>query len=127
MGKIGRELIASTFTELRKKRVVFVVLGNEMNFYMAAIPLGFVNIILVDKEIFNFTDVAIRGCIAHELAHLLGRKEERKADELVLEKGLGDELLQFHREHEKRFERYNASEGYTRKEIKEYLKKNRNH
>lgn len=43
---------------------------------------------------------------------------------VVIEKGLGHELLQFHREHEKKYKKYKASEGLTKNEIKSILETN---
>ena len=97
--------------------------------------------IYIEKEILQFSREAFTGCLAHELGHILidsrksflqliwgfiGRRnrisDERAADALVIERGLGNALLRFHSEHEKEYYSYIASEGMTRREIKKSLK-----
>ena len=97
--------------------------------------------IYIEKEILQFSEEAFSVCIAHELAHIVietkkfflcdfwqfltlskvNSDEERKADILVIERGLGKALLQFHKEHGKEYKSYNASEGMTKREIKKYI------
>lgn len=47
---------------------------------------------------------------------------ERRADMLVVERGLGTDLLQFHKEHNREYKPYRANEGLTTGEIRKLLK-----
>lgn len=101
--------------------------------------------ILYHKKLLKASDDTIKGCLAHELAHIEAdsRKNflfylleglflivspsyetntERRIDKKVLEIGLGHELLAFQKFHDKYYEAYNKLDGLTKKEIKEYLK-----
>jgi len=49
-------------------------------------------------------------------------KEERQADQCVIDRGLGQALLQFHHEHNKEHKSFKANEGLTKREIKNQLK-----
>ena len=87
--------------------------------------------IFIEKEIFTFSVAAFKGCLAHELAHVVlekgrlffdvlraayfgDRKDkniERNADLLVIERGLWVELYHFHKDHGKEYKTYNVSAG----------------
>jgi len=110
---------------------------------MAVRQLTFYHHIFIEKESLQFSPEAFSGCMAHEFAHIVldGQKnifiglwellkgskdentQERSADRLVIERGLGQALLKFHDEHGKTYKAYKASEGLTKQEIGALLKK----
>jgi predicted metal-dependent peptidase len=110
---------------------------------MAVERLLFKHRLYIDKASLNFSINAFTGLLAHELSHIVldGKKTffsrirdrypnrqnkselERATDLLVIEKGLGEQLLQFHREHAIEYKHYKSSEGLTKHEIKMVLKK----
>lgn len=111
-----------------------------MDYYMAA-GWFFRYRLFIDKSALKFSEDAFKGCLGHELAHMLQMKEkgfinrflfryrerniteeERDADLRTIKRGLGSELLKFHTEHNKRYKSYKKSEGLTREEIKRLLK-----
>jgi hypothetical protein len=139
---IAEGLIADNFPELKAKRIKFsFVSGKEYDFYMAVKYVLFDPRIIIEREILTFSKSAFSGCLGHELAHIVidskksifrrllnvfigdsdSSTEERLADLLSIERGLGDALIQFHTEHEKDYKRYKPSEGLTKREIKKIL------
>lgn len=134
--RIAIDLRNSDFPEVSfsKKRVFFS--KKKEDFYMAM--LIFPRLLIIDKSTLKFPVDAFKGCLAHEFAHISIIKrlslfekvtyffgildKERSVDLLVLEKGLGNELLAFHNFHEKKFRKYNKKDGLTRKEIEKILK-----
>ena len=136
---LGRELLANHFPEIKVGRVKFEFVKKQ-DYYMAVAILHHYYI-KIDKSALKFSEKAFIGCLAHELAHiviaskrnflrkLIGlfiqsfgeTKEERSADLIVVNKGLGEELLQFHAEHNKKYKAYKPNEGLTKKEIKNLL------
>ena len=140
--QIAKTLISNNFPELQSKRINYVfVSGKKHDYYMAVLWLIFSYRVLIEKEVLKFSRQAFTGCLAHEFAHLVieakksffrrlweplagTRKEgeERSADMLAIERGCGEAVLQFNKEHEKEYEAYVASEGMTKREIKKMLK-----
>jgi len=130
--EIKNDLIANNFPELKRK-IIFIQYrsGKKHNYYYMRVRwfLG-VYIIQANKEILTFSKAAIKACMAHELAHIVigthlvkSKTEiERDADTLVLKRGLGKELLQFHNDHNKTYKSYKADDGLTKREIKLFLK-----
>jgi hypothetical protein len=140
---ISNNLISTSFPELGHKRIRYrFVAGRHFDYYMAVRWVVFEYRIYLEKEILQFSSEAFTGCMAHELAHIIKsikkpllvdfwefltrskneNSEERDADILVVERGLGKALLQFHQEHGKNYKSYIASEGLTKREIKKLLK-----
>jgi hypothetical protein len=94
---------------------------------------------------FQFSTDAFRGCLAHELSHIVleikknllvdfwqflthRRNEselERQTDMLVVERGLGRQLLLFHKEHGKKYKSYKSCQDLTKGEIRQRLKSDR--
>ena len=140
--QIAKGLISDNFPELKSKRIKYsFVSGKGYDFYMAVKYVLFDPRIIIEREILAFSKNAFSGCLAHELAHIVidlkksifrrlldvfigaseSPSEERQADLLTIERGLGNTLIQFHKEHEKDYKRYKPSEGLTRREIKKIL------
>ena len=140
--QITQGLIVDNFPELKAKPIKFsFVSGKGYDFYMAVKYIFFYPRIIIEKEILTFSKNAFCGCLAHELAHITidaqksifrrflnvfisdpnSPTEERLADLLLIERGLGTALIQFHTEHEKEYKRYKLSEGLTKREIKVIL------
>ena len=123
------------FPEIKVSRLrVDFVKGKD---YYMAVAILFLYHLKIDKLSLKLSKSAFRGCVGHELAHIVlhqktnifkriftgnETREERETDLLVIEKGLGPDLLQFHIEHNKKFKSYKADEGLTKKEIKKILK-----
>jgi hypothetical protein len=140
--EIANEIISVSFPELKSTKIKYrFVSGKKYDYYMAAAVLFSQYEIFIQKEILSFSKEAFKGCLATELAHLvidskksvfqlIGEKlskskltiEERKADDLAIERGFGPALLQFHKEHEKEYESYNSSEGLTKREVQLKIK-----
>ncbi len=86
-------------------------------------------VIEVDKTLLKFSESAQIAVIAHEFAHakfwyVLWLSEsdlERKCDIEVIKKGFGKELLQFHKEHNKRYKKYKKKDGLMKKEIQKII------
>ena len=101
-------------------------------------------VVAFEREILTFSPKALAGCIAHELAHIVLEKRrpffrglgsiggidrtglERDTDLLVIERGMGEELFQFHKEHGKKYKAYKASECLTKHEVAKILKNRKN-
>lgn len=139
--EIASGLISQYFPELKGKRLDFAFVSGK-DYYMAAAKGIFCHRIYIDSVVLAFSVKAFKGCLAHEFAHVVALSkvsyikaymqpqdqksiamEERAADTLVIERGLGPELLQFHREHKVDHVPYLSNEGLTTKEIKKMLKK----
>lgn len=122
---------------LRSVKVKFV---EKRDYYMASQWQIFRTLLFIDKSILKYSETAFKGCLAHELAHVLENNNllfkiltfrakslseveaERKADTIAVQRGFGTHLLQFHEEHNKKHKKYKASEGLTPKEIKVLLR-----
>lgn len=143
--QIAKEMISASFPELVSKKIKYsFVSGKKYDYYMAASVVFSQYRIFIESEILGFSKDAFKGCLATEFAHLVidSRKsffriikekinkslltvEERKADELAIERGYGPELLKFNKDHEKEYESYDKSEGLTKREIQVKMKKGR--
>lgn len=149
---ISKEIIEKYFKSLQHLSILLKETHNKnVDFFAAA------SIILHKKqykirlnpEIYKMNIDAIKGCIAHEIAHieLLNKKSglklfkhllmltmddpylskhEREADELVIKKGLGKELLAFQKYHDQNYENYDESDGLTESEIEIQIKQLQN-
>ena len=114
----------------RRTRVIFV---RKKDYYMAVSFAPFSYRIMVDGTILRFSEIAFKGCLAHELCHILmvqrlsafkrikyflfsgeTEDEERLVDTMAVEMGFGPELLRFHEEHNKIYKPYKAKEGLTK-------------
>lgn len=138
---ILQEMLVQHFQEIQKKTIKVHFVEKE-DYYMA-IDWNFLGYNLyIDKLALNFSEAAFKGCLGHELAHIVDlssrnffdkirsmffnkedTSEERAADYFIVsKKGLGKELLQFHTEHNKMYKSYKNSEGLTKYEIKKIMK-----
>lgn len=113
---------------------------GKTGFYMAIRWNVFWYDLFIDKSILKFSEEGFKGCLAHELSHIGERsgqlmkfltsrlrhvtetERERSADLMAVRRGFGNELLEFHRLHNKKYKKFNASEGLTTKEIRQLLK-----
>jgi len=141
--QIARSVILEHFPELASKRVRFLfVAGKKYDFYMATRWTILRHEIIIEEEILRYSTLAFSGCLAHELAHILiiSRKsffrriwetlfavqdetsEEREADKVAVERGLGSALIRFNEDHNEEYKRYKVSEGLTAWEIKRMMK-----
>ncbi|WP_199119903.1 hypothetical protein [Pedobacter sp. ASV28] len=141
---IAHSLLVDSFPEISHRRIRFLfVEGSQFDFYMATAKTLFGYRIEVESEILQFSEEAFSACLAHEYAHItldgkssfpkrlmwfLGwvqedMEEERQADLLIVQKGLGKSLMAFHRQHDKKYEAFNKKEGLSKKEIRKLLKK----
>lgn len=98
--------------------------------------------IFIEKEILQFSSKAFKGCLAHEFAHIViddnkpvvqsfkefinykayKSVDERNADMLVIQRGFGENLYQFHVEHNKDYKAFKKNDGLTKKEVHSILK-----
>lgn len=132
-------------TEARANQLILEVLTNFPELNLVIIKIKFVKgrdyYMATSRRLINyglnidtiattFSESAFKGLIAHELAHiLLMRKsfflpfsdEERICDKIAVARGYGNNLLAFHKEHNKTYEKYTSKEGLTTKEIKELM------
>lgn len=134
------ETIAKYFPEIKKGEVKIHYIYKS-DFYMAMSWWITHYVLVIDKSTLKFSESAFKGCLAHELSHIIDFKksniitrfkkafastenteEERAADLEVINRGLGKELLQFHEEHNKLYKSYKETEGLTKREIKRILK-----
>jgi len=140
--KLIKELSEKYFPELGNEphRVYFV---SKVDYYMAVRWKIISYHLYINNQSLKFSEPAFKGCLAHELAHIKMDKElsfwkrvtirflnhdetqiERSADNIVVEKELGAELLQFHQNLKKMgYKAYNSSEGLTPKEIRNRLRR----
>ena len=117
------EIIDKDFNGLRKPFIFFV---NRKDIFMATLKLPFLYVLFVDKEVFKMNDMAISGCLVHELCHIAKwsfRDDEREIDQMVIDKGFGWELYEFLKYHDSIYENYNRKDGLTKKEVLRQLKK----
>jgi hypothetical protein len=118
-----KEIIIQDFKRLKMPFIIYV---NRDNLFMCSIKLPLsINILLVDKEVFNMNDNAIIGCLVHELCHFenWNIKSERDIDRMVIKKGYGRQLYEFLKYHDSIYEKYTKKDGLTKKEIQVELKK----
>jgi hypothetical protein len=136
-------VICTNFKVLANTRIMFVFVRGS-DYYMAVQSKIFYYSLFIDAEILNFSEPAFKGCLGHELVHILEmeklnvfkrlkeiftlkskaehEEEERKTDLLVIQHGLGKELLRFHEEHNREYKSYKKNEGLTKWEIKKILR-----
>lgn len=130
------------FPELDKVDITVKV--KKKTDYLMAItsnPIKKNAILKIDWFLRKASEEALKGCLAHELIHIgddikngvfgfiinavknrhFNASLERKVDLEVINRGLGNELLEFQKFHDKYFEKYNESDGLTKKEIKRIL------
>jgi len=143
--KIAETLISKGFPELASKSIKYLfVSGKDHHYYMATKRL-FGCTIFIENEIRQFSPKAFKGCLAHEFAHIViddnksvlqffkefinyeahKSLDERNADMLVIQRGFGENLYQFHVEHNKDYKAFKKNDGLTKKEVQSILK-NRN-
>jgi hypothetical protein len=134
--QIIHQTVSEYFPEIKSDALTIKFVKNK-DYYMAVNSI-FLHQIFIDKSALKLSMQAFRGCLAHELAHIVltpkrgffqnllsvfnDTKEERETDLFVIERGLGFDLLQFHKEHNKIYKSYKADEGLTKKEIIAILK-----
>jgi uncharacterized hydantoinase/oxoprolinase family protein len=133
---IAKDLIEQYFPELKDVFITFKKVSKTD--YFASVSGSRNNYhINYHRKLLKGSKAAIKGCLAHELQHivefrkhslirrLINRlqtsKTERRIDTAVVSRGLGKELLAFQRFHDKYYEPYDESDGLTRKEIKRLL------
>ncbi len=136
---IIRQTISQHFPELKIK-IIRIIFRKGKDYYMRVGFLCWTYWLFIDEDSLQFSETAFKGCLAHELIHIKHHgftallkwllsltKEteiERETDRLVItEKGMGKELLQFHREHNKNYRAYKPADGLTTREIKQLIKK----
>jgi hypothetical protein len=139
-----KQVICTNFKNLTNTRIKSVF-EKGSDYYMAVQWKFFYYILFIDSEILNFSEPAFKGCLGHELVHILEMEklnvfrrlkevfirkskaekalEERRTDLSVLQHGLGKELLRFHEEHNREYKSYKKHEGLTKWEIKKILRK----
>lgn len=129
-------------------RIIFCVrIVRDSDAYMTyqlIFPLPVV-VIEVDEDCRLFSDDALLGLVAHELAHhcvlidniktlakniMFGRFHdaieiitlniERIADILAVNLGYSKQLIKFHEEHNKTYRKYKKQDGLTLKELRKY-------
>lgn len=113
--------------DIRKKhfpgiRYVIIIHQKKTDYYMAQVALPFGRVLYVDRICKKMPADAVKALIVHELAHRLF-DDERACDRKVIELGYANELLSFHDWHNTKFKRYKKSEGLTRKEIADLMRK----
>jgi hypothetical protein len=138
------KVLCTNFKSLSNTRIK-LVFDKGSDYYMAVQWKLFYYILFIDAEILRFSEPAFKGCLSHELIHILQMEqlnlfkrikshfnrqsqtekaeEERRTDLLVIQHGLGKELLQFHEEHNRKYKSYKRHEGLTKFEIKKILRK----
>ena len=102
------------------------------------------NILDVSRGLRKAEPQILRGCLAHELAHIAKErkmgslrsyfdtklyntfakyqtKDERETDMDVIKRGFAVDLLAFVKYADKRREKYTKDDGLTKKEIKQFL------
>ncbi|SUX48720.1 hypothetical protein [Chryseobacterium indoltheticum] len=130
-------LIENSFTNINRKLISLEIKKND-SYFMATIN----NKILVSTDCSNLNKKALIGVLAHELVHmseyqkspikdLLRRflynipfyrtKLERNIDLEVIQRGLGEYLLEFLEYHDKHYKKYNKTDGLTKKEVTKLL------
>jgi hypothetical protein len=140
-----QQVLQERFPELRQTPLK-ILFTKKADYYMAISWRIFRYHLYIDQEILLGSRSAFTGCLAHELAHIVLSKqkgffwklasvfligenaaEERAADHLAIVRGLGEDLLQFHREHNRKYKSYRSDEGLTKHEIKKLLGIKRRH
>lgn len=128
--KLTRLLIDASFPELEGKTPLIGIENSEHAFMqMVQVkiwPWWRLSVIVIDRESFSMPAAALVGCLVHELCHVVApdEKSERKIDKMVLKRGYGPNLLELKKYHDKHYEAYTKSDGLTRKEVANWLKRN---
>lgn len=143
--RIRDETISRAFPELEKTEVDLYWINSPDAFFEYGQNLTSKQFyIKIDKSMKKVREIVFVGGLAHELAHIsidlslnmytriLDRwlykrwpqyqtSDERRTDKLVIERGLGYELLAFVEYVDERYEDYTAKDGLTGEEIKKML------
>jgi predicted SprT family Zn-dependent metalloprotease len=137
-----RQLIKEVKKKYFRTLIVFVVFTKKRSYYMAAkaIPLG-IGILFVDRSCKKMPSKAIIGILVHEFCHLKKdrywfwnhtqnavskQEDERLIDMEVIKLGYGENLLAFHKWHNKKYKRYTKKDGLTASQIERILLKGGN-
>ena len=119
-----REMKYNHFPELLKKRIFIIFVEGE-DFYMAVQKFWiFGYLLFVDLSMFEAPRSAIIGCLAHELSHILdlGIRDERKIDQIVIDRGFGKHLYELIKHNNRFYRKYKKKHGLTKKEVRKQLK-----
>jgi hypothetical protein len=131
-------MFQDNFPEINPKwvRLRFVA---KTSFYMSTKCNVFWHDLFIDKSILKFSEAGFKGCLADELSYIAERSgqlmkfltfrlkrvtetdRERSEDLMAVRRGFGNELLEFHRLHNKKYKKFNSSEGLTPREIRELM------
>lgn len=141
--KIKHEIIKEGFPELSNLEISLKMIKSKEEF-MSFNKYFWSYSIEVDKSFLKAPSRVIKGCMAHELAHLLithknnplingfdnlfykssetyRKWDERRTDRLVIDRGYGGHLINFLEWTNKRYEEYNEHDGLTIGEIRTIL------
>lgn len=120
-----RDLVKSTKKEVfpRIKSVFVVFRYRKSDFFMSVVDFPLLAIIFVHKSVFQMNQLAIKGCILHELAHVAYPKlDERNIDRKVVELGYAKELYELVKHHDSERKAYTKEDGLTKRELKKLVK-----
>lgn len=103
-----------------KAKRVFIVKTKKEDFYMAVLDLKIIRFLFVDKVCKKMPEAALRGILAHELAHIqYPTLKEKEIDRKIVELGFKADLIAFHKWHNKRYPRYDKTDDrLTLKQVK---------
>lgn len=121
-----KQYVKEALSEVRRAYKLYWVIiiprfVKNCDYYMAIegefpIPVIY---LYIDEQSRKFGRKAIRGIIAHEIAHFY-TADERKADLIALKAGFQKHLEAFHKAHNEIYEEYEHHEGMTLKEIQNW-------
>lgn len=116
-------IIKRDFKGIRKPYIWFL---DRDDIFMATFNFLFFYALIVDKEVFKMNDMAITGCLVHELCHIKNwsyKDDERETDQMVIDMGYGVELYEFLKYHDRHYVKYKNKDGLTKKEVFKKIKK----
>ena len=142
-------LIDNYFKELSGQKINYLWHDEKDSFaYTYGSSLFGYNIAFSKKDYKKMKRAEVLGVLSHELGHISYEKQmfffsrilinfkmytnkkyrsmvERGVDKLIIDKGCGEYLLAFMKYHDKKYKKYNKTDGLTKKEIQAYLKINK--
>ena len=105
-------------------RWVWVYTTHKTDFYMAVRQVWPYTLVWVDRVCRKMPDNVIKYLIAHEFAHVqYPQYNERDIDIKLIELGFKDDLIAFHKWHNKKYRKYRKKDGLTLSKIKKHKKK----